>query len=545
MIALIEAAHAGLMARTHWMRNLVSGAIVGVIALPLAMAFAIASGVKPEQGIYTAIIAGAAVSLLGGSRLQIAGPTGAFVAILAVITATHGVDGLLAASLMAGVILVLLGVARLGTVIRYIPHPVIAGFTAGIAVVIWVGQWRDFFGLPAATGVHFHQKLVALLHLFPQWHPATTAMGALALVVATVGPKMPGLKRMPGPLLALIVATVAQSIGQFDGVATIASAFGGIPQHLPTLRVPHLDLARIVELMPSAFAIAMLGAIESLLSASVADGMADTRHDPNQELIGQGIANILSPLFGGFAATGALARTATNVRYGATGPLSGVVHSALLLLVLLVLAPLAGQIPLACLAAILFVVAFNMADLPHVWRLARSAPRADVVILFITLLLTVFADLVIAVNVGVILAMLQFMRRMSSAVEVAAQPNPLPGIALPRGVLCYAIEGPLFFGAVESLERSLASTHTDPHCIIIRLHRVPFMDASGLHTLQDVTRKLAKRGVRTILTEGNERVLHKLTRMNMIGPLNSHYATLEEAVHDVSAELVRRRPHTP
>lgn len=545
MIALIEASRAGLLGRSHWARNLVSGAIVAVIALPLAMAFAIATGVKPEQGLYTAIVAGAAVSLFGGTRLQIAGPTGAFVAILAGVTAIHGVDGLLAASLMAGVILILLGAARLGTVIRYIPHPVIAGFTAGIAIVIWVGQWRDFFGLPAIAGLHFHQKLLALFQSLPHWHPATTAMGLLALLVATLGPRLPAMKRVPGPLLALIVATVAQAIGHFDGVATINSAFGGIPQSLPTVQIPHFDMARLIELMPSAFAIAMLGAIESLLSAAVADGMANTRHDPNQELIGQGIANVLSPLFGGFAATGALARTATNVRYGATGPLSGVVHAALLLLVLLLLAPLAGQIPLACLAAILFVVAFNMADLPHVWRLTRSAPRADVVILFITLLLTVFADLVIAVNVGVILAMLQFMRRMSSSVEVAAQTNPLPGSELPRGVLCYAIEGPLFFGAVESLERALASTHTDPHCIVVRLHRVPFMDATGLQTLEDVTRKLAKRGVRTIFTEANERVLHKLTRMNLVSTTQGYYPTLEEAVRSASAEQMSAHTHIP
>ncbi len=533
MIALIEASRAGLMRQEHWARNLFSGAIVGIVALPLAIAFAIASGVKPEQGLYTAIIAGTAVSVFGGTRLQIAGPTGAFVAILATVTAMHGVEGLLAATLMAGVILVLLGIARLGAVIRFIPHPVIAGFTAGIAIVIFVGQWRDFFGLPPIAGAHFHQKLVALIQAFPQWHVATTAIGVLALLVAALAFKVPGVRVIPGPLLALVVATAIQTLGHFEGVATISSAFGAIPQHLPQFSIPDVDFARIVELLPSAFAIAMLGAIESLLSATVADGMANTKHDPNQELIGQGVANVLSPLFGGFAATGALARTATNVRYGATGPLSGIVHSVLLLAVLLLLAPLAGQIPLACLAAILFVVAFNMSDLPHVFRLIRNAPRADVAILLITLLLTVFADLVIAVNVGVILAMLQFLRRMSTSVEVNPQAEPLPGAAMPEGVICYSIEGPLFFGAVESLERILAQTHTDPRCIIIRLGRVPFMDATGLQTLEEVVTKLERRGVRVILTEANQRVLSKLTRMSIVSTeakLTRYVPTISEAL---------------
>jgi SulP family sulfate permease len=539
MIALIEASRAGLLRQEHWARNLFAGAIVGIVALPLAMAFAIASGVKPEQGLYTAIVAGIAVSVFGGTRVQIAGPTGAFVAILASVTSVHGVDGLLAATLMAGVILVLLGAARMGAVIRFIPHPVIAGFTAGIAILIWVGQWREFFGLPAIEGMHFHQKLLALLHAFPQWHTATTGIGILALLVAALTSRVPGLRVIPGPLLALIVATVVQALVHFEGVATIASAYGAIPQRLPGLSMPNVDFARLVELLPSAFAIAMLGAIESLLSATVADGMANTRHDPNQELIGQGIANMLAPLFGGFAATGALARTATNVRYGATSPLSGIVHAVLLIAVLLLLAPLAGQIPLACLAAILFVVAFNMADLAHVARLIRSAPRADVVILLITLLLTVFADLVIAVNVGVILAMLQFLRRMSASVEITSQPEPLAGTALPHGVLCYAIEGPLFFGAVESFERALAQTRTDPQCIIIRLGRVPFMDATGLQTLEDVLGKLERRGVRVILTEANERVLSKLIRMDIVaarGKAARYAPTLEAALRDHSGD---------
>ncbi len=532
-IAVVEAFRAGLFSRAHWSRNLVSGLVVGVVALPLAMAFAIASGVKPEQGIYTAIIAGLIVSVFGGSRLQIAGPTGAFVVVLAGVTAAHGVEGLLVATAMAGAILVLLGVARLGAVIRFIPHPVIVGFTAGIAVVIFVGQWPAFLGVPAADARHFHEKLFQLVQSFPLWSPSTTALALFSLVLAAGSPYVPVLRRIPGPLLAMCAATAVQSLLQFSDVATISSTFGGIPRTLPSIALPDLNFARAIELLPSAFAIAMLGAIESLLSAVVADGMAGTRHDPNQELIGQGIANLVAPLFGGFAATGALARTATNVRTGATGPLSGIVHAIFLLVLVLMLAPLAGRIPLAALAAILFVVAFNMSDAPHFVRLIRRAPRADVVVMLVTFGLTVFADLVVAVNIGVILAMLQFLRRMSASVEVTRQSELHDGEKLPAGVLVYSIEGPLFFGAVESFERSLAQTHTDPRCVVIRLGRVPFMDATGLRTLAEAVDKLQKRGVRVLLTEANHRVLSKLVRMHIVPAGNetpNHFPSLEAAL---------------
>jgi SulP family sulfate permease len=535
-IAAIEAHKAGLFARSHWRRNILSGLVVGIVALPLAMAFAIASGVKPEQGLYTAIVAGVVVSLFGGSRLQIAGPTGAFVVILAGVTATFGVDGLLLATLMAGVILVLLGVARLGGVIRFIPHPVIAGFTAGIAVIIFVGQWRDFFGLPKVPGIHFHERVWQLLNALPELSPVTTGIAALSLAILIIGPRVPGVKRIPGPLLAMGVATALQAWYQFDEVATIASAFGGIPRALPSITIPAWDFGRIVELIPSAFAIAMLGAIESLLSAVVADGMAGTQHDPNQELIGQGMANILAPLVGGFAATGALARTATNVRSGATSPLSGVVHALVLVVVILALAPLAGHIPLACLAAILFVVAFNMSDAPHVAHLIRRAPRADAVILIVTFLLTVFTDLIIAVNIGVILAMLQFLRRMAASVDIAPQEEPVEGQKLPPGVLVYVIEGPLFFGAVERFERVLAQTRADPRWMIIRLGRVPFIDVTGLQTLQEVIEKLTRRGVHVLLTEANERVSAKLQRMGIVsGSPDSpaHFQSLRAAIQHV------------
>ena len=327
MIAILEAAKAGLLNRRYWPRNLLAGVIVGVVALPLAMAFAIASGVKPEQGLYTSIMAGLCVSLFGGSRIQIAGPTGAFIVILAGITAKYGVDGLLTATLMAGVMLILLGVARFGSAIRFIPDPVITGFTAGIGVIIWVGQWRDFFGLPRVQGEHFYQKLWQLLQALPQLHVPTTLLALLTLAAVIYGPRLPGLQRVPGPLFAMVLATLVQSLAGLEGVATLGSAFGGIPRGLPHFTWPELGFDRCLLLLPAAFTIAMLGAIESLLSAVVADGMAGTRHDSNQELIGQGIANVLSPLFGGIAATGAIARTATSVRNGANSPLAGIVHS--------------------------------------------------------------------------------------------------------------------------------------------------------------------------------------------------------------------------
>jgi sulfate permease, SulP family len=524
MIAILESYRAGKLTREHWLPNVVSGTIVGVVALPLAMAFAIASGAKPEHGLYTAIIGGLIVSVLGGSRVQIAGPTGAFVVILSAVTAKHGIDGLQIATLLAGVMLVLLGVARLGAIIRFIPDPVIAGFTAGIAVIIFVGQWRDFFGLPAVAGEMFHEKLWQLLQALPRLHPATTGLAAFSLALVLLPPRVPGLRRVPGPLVALVGATVVCSLLGPEGVATIGSAFGGIPRGLPTFQAPDLSVARVVELIGPAFTIAMLGAIESLLSAVVADGMASTRHDSNQELIGQGIANVVTPLFGGFAATGAIARTATNVRNGGSSPLAGIVHAATLALTLILLAPLAASIPLAALSAILFTVAWNMSDARHCLRMIRRAPPADVAILLLTFGLTVFADLVVAVNIGVILAMLQFLRRMASSVEVqqmsggdlAGELAPLGLTDLPAGVLVYAVDGPFFFGAVETFERALAATHTDPRVLILRLKWVPFVDITALHTLEEVIQDLHGRRVRVMISGANDRVTAKLERAGIL-----------------------------
>jgi SulP family sulfate permease len=549
MIALLEARRAGLLKRSHWAPNLVAGLIVGVVALPLAMAFAIASGARPEQGIYTAIIGGGLISVLGGSRLQIAGPTGAFIAILAGITAKYGIAGLQVATLMAGIILVLMGVARMGGVIKFIPAPVVVGFTAGIAVIIFVGQWSEFFGLPKPAGEHFHEKLWHLLLSFPETHWPTLGLSLLGLALVMFAPRVPALARVPGPLIAMLVITILQMVWVLPGIATIGSAFGGIPTGLPEFALPVMSLPQIITLIGPAFTIAMLGSIEALLSAVVADGMAGTRHDSNQELIGQGIANIIVPLFGGFAATGAIARTATNIRNGATSPLAGIMHAVTLIAVLLFLAPLASNIPLAVLAAILFVVAWNMSEAKRFIHLLRTAPLADRLILVITFVLTVFAELVVAVNVGVILAILHFLRRMSDAVETLPVDETELSTELarhhidklPRGLVVYEIAGPMFFGAVENFERALVETHTQPNALVIRLRRVPFMDITGIQVLEEVAATLRKRGVTVVLCEANERVKGKLLRAGVIqeAPSATYADHLADAVHTASRDLSR------
>jgi SulP family sulfate permease len=518
--ALWEAWRAGLFRREHLWPNILAGLVVGSVALPLAMAFAIASGVKPEQGIDTAIIAGVIVAVFGGSRVQIAGPTGAFVVILADIMAKHGLIGLQIATALAGVILILLGAARLGGVISLIPAPVITGFTTGIGVIIWVGQWKDFFGLPAPSGEPFYEKLWSLLGSFPHLHAATTELATASLIVILLTTHIPGLRRVPGPLVALLFAGAAQALFHFPGVATVGSAFGGLPHGIPAFKPPVASLSFISSMLGPAFTIAMLGAIESLLSATVADGMIGTKHRPNQELVGQGIANIVTPFFGGFAATGAIARTATNVRNGGSSPLAGITHSAVLLLVLLFLAPLAAEVPLCALSAILFVVAYNMSDLKHFTRMVRRAPSADVVILLTTFALTVFTDLVVAVNIGVILALLHFTRRMAAGVEVQRLTEDEvwteSSLVLPAGVLVYAIDGPFFFGAVENFERAIEETQSNPRLLMIRLKRVPFMDISGMEILEEVIERLQRRNIAVMLCEANPRVKRKLDRAGII-----------------------------
>ena len=550
--AILEAYRAGLLDRRHWLPNIISGVIVGVVALPLAMAFAIASGAKPEQGIYTAIIAGFAVSVLGGSRLQIAGPTGAFIVILSGITAKYGIAGLQTATLMAGVMLLFFGLARMGSIIKYIPAPVIIGFTAGIGVIIWVGQWQSFFGLPATAGEHFHEKLWYLLQAFPQLHLPTTLLAIFSLLLVIYTPKIPYIKRLPGPMVALVAATLIQSLIQLfldnestkaffsplDGIATIGTAFGGIPQGLPSFQLPDLRISTVLELISPAFTIAILGAIESLLSAVVADTMAGTRHNSNQELVGQGIANIVAPLFGGFAATGAIARTATNIRNGGTSPLSGIVHSITLIFVILLLAPLAVNVPLAALAAILFTVAWNMSQVKRLVRIIRQAPKTDIIILLVTFALTVFADLVVAVNIGVILAILQFLRRMANSVEVRevsqqelTQEFKHRGFTgLPSDVLVLAVEGPIFFGVAENIEHAFERTNPDPRIMIIRLRWVPFIDYSGIQAMEEAINYMHKHGATVMLTGANSRVDRKLKKagiVHLIGEKNYFRNVLE------------------
>ncbi len=524
MFAIKDAYRAGLWAPRHWLANIVAGVIVGVVALPLAMAFAIASGVNPEQGIYTSIIAGLIVALFGGSRIQIAGPTGAFIVILAAIVAEHGVIGLQIATLMAGFMLCAFGLSRMGGVIRYIPLPVILGFTAGIGVIIFVGQWQAFFGLVQVPDGHFHEKLWFLIKNLPNLDYMTTTIGCLSLALVLAPKYCKRIKSIPGPLLALLVAGLLQAIFSFSTVSTIGTAFGELPRTLPMPVVPDISVDKIISLLGPAFAIAMLGAIESLLSAVVADNMAKTRHDSNAELIGQGLANIISPLFGGIAATGAIARTATNIRSGGYAPIAGIVHALVLVLVLVLLAPLASYIPLATLAAILFVVAWNMSEIKRVRSILQKAPIADVVILSITFLLTVFSDLVVAVNIGIVLSILHFLRRMAGTFSInkigadeivhLTQDQQLSAKA---GF--YRIDGPMFFAAVDAINRLFADNNQEN--ILICLDHVPFADVTALQALDDEITTAVANGRLIILCCANTRVFNKLEKMGTIKKLGS------------------------
>lgn len=534
MLAIIEAAKHGLLQPTHWWRNILAGCVVGVVALPLAMAFAIAIGANPEQGIYTAIIAAVVVSVAGGCRVQIAGPTGAFIVVLAGIASQYGRTGLLVATMMAGVILVVMGVTKLGSLIRFIPVPVILGFTAGIAVLIFISQWHHFLGIPAIDAPYAHQKLLYLRSAIGNLSITTTAMGLAALGVLWLSPKVSLLRAIPGPLAILVLLTALQWWVQFDDVATIGSAFGGIPQGLPTFSLPAISWSLCMQLLGPAFAIALLGAIESLLSAVVADGMTGYRHNANQELIGQGIANMLVPLFGGFAATGALARTATNVRMGANSPLAGIVHSVVLLLVILLFAPLASFIPLTALAAILFVVSWNMAELGAVVRLIKTAPRADTVVLVVTFLLTVFADLVIAVNIGVLLSVLHFIRRMQQSVQVAVAPaQPDTDMPVPEGSYVISIEGPLFFGAIHQFDHAVSALGVQVNALVICMDRVPFIDASGLETLRKSVAEFTGRGIAIRFSGASSKVQRKLLKAH-IATSAQCYPHLADALNDIS-----------
>lgn len=503
--------------------DILAGIVVGIVALPLSMALAIASGVPPQHGLYTAIVGGIVIGLLGGSRVQISGPTAAFVVILAPISIKFGIAGLLLASAMAGVILVTLAVARLGKLIQYIPYPVTAGFTAGIATVIATLQLKDFFGLQVTLPEHYTEKVEALVVAAPTFNPAAIGVGALTLIVLLLWPRVT--KKVPAPLVALTAGALgAVLLAKIDprlSVETIGSKFSyvmdgvthrGIPQLPPLPVLPWklagpggapfvLSMGTLRELLPSAGAIAMLGAIESLLSAVVADGLSNTKHDPDAELLAQGVGNIVSPFFGGFAATGAIARTATNIRAGGKSPISSVVHAVFVLAAVLLLAPLVAYLPMPALAALLLVVAYNMSDLKHVVHILRVAPKSDVFVLLTCLFLTVVFDMVVSVAAGVMLAALLFMRRMAeiSGATVSTEDHPVLREILPKGVIVYRIEGALFFGAAEKALSEVELVGSHVRVLILDISVVPIMDATGLVALESALERMEKNETLVIL----------------------------------------------
>jgi SulP family sulfate permease len=489
----------------HLRADIMAGIVVGIVALPLSMALAIAVGVAPQHGLYTAIFAGATVALLGGCKFQVTGPTAAFVVILAPIVDQHGLAGLLLAGTMAGFLLIGMGVARLGNLIQYIPHPVTTGFTTGIAAVIATLQIKDVFGLQVGPlPEHYLEKLADLWLARETAHLSEFAVAAVTLALLVVVPRF--IKPIPAPLLAItVVAATVAAIHQLYptfAVVTIGSRFHttidgvdvtGIPALIPVPALPwaHIDLSfgLVRELFPAAFAIAMLGAIESLLSAVIADGMTNTKHDPNSELVALGIGNIVAPFFGGIAATGALARTATNIRAGARSPFAATIHSLVVLLAMLMLAPLVAYIPMASLAALLLLVAWNMSEIHGFAGIVRVAPKSDVFVLLTCFFLTVFFDMIVAVSVGFVLAAILFMRRMSELTESHLQLDSSEDGAetvLPAGVVLYEINGPLFFGAAQKAMGALNSFRTSGYrVLVIHLGRVPAIDASGFVALEN------------------------------------------------------------
>ncbi|MDO8310500.1 MAG: sulfate permease, partial [Sideroxyarcus sp.] len=493
--------------KARFSTDITAGITVGVVALPLAIAFAIASGAKPEAGIFTAIIAGFIISALGGSRVQIGGPTGAFIVIVFGIIAQYGYANLLICTIMAGVMLFLMGAFQLGSLIKYFPRPLIIGFTNGIAVLIVLSEFKDFLGLETESlPAEFFHKLAALWHALPTVDFITLALAIVSTLFIWFYPKS-WAQRFPSPIVALVLGTTVVVLFNLP-VETVGSRFGGIPQGLPDFTMPEFSVSTLRHLIMPAFTIALLGAIESLLSAAVADGMIDDKHDPNQELMAQGIANIVVPFFGGLPATGAIARTATNVRSGATSPISGIVHALTLLLIILIAAPLAQYIPLASLAAILLIVAINMGEW-EVFKRLKGYPRHDAVVLLVTFVFTVIFDLTVAVEVGLLLAAVFFIRNMTelSHVRLSEEHTQMPddGEATrarkmaPPGVLIYRLYGALFFGVVDKLESVLHQQHIEPEVLVLNMSEVISMDASALHVLEDLHNKLLKRGKHLIL----------------------------------------------
>ena len=500
--------------------DLMAGIIVGIVAIPLAVAFGIASGVGPIEGLVTAIIAGFIISFFGGSRVQIGGPTGAFIVIVYGIIQQHGLAGLLIATIMAGIMLILMGVFKLGNIIKFVPYPVIIGFTAGIAVTIFSTQIKDLFGLDIDNlPANFVDKWIVYFKNISETNLVTLLLGVLSILIIVLVPKIS--KKIPGSLVAIVVVTVAvwllNSSGTFGHIKTIGDIYQ-LPSGIPSPKMPTLTLAEgttiidlIVQLFPAAFTIAMLGAIESLLSAMVADGVIADKHNSNTELIGQGIANIVTPLFGGIPATGAIARTMTNINNGGRSPIAGIIHAVTLLLVLLFLGELVGYIPMACLAGVLVVVSYNMSGWRSIVAL-RKMPMSDNAVMWITIVLTVVFDLTIAIEIGLLLSVVLFLKRTSEATSIKIfgseiDPNIESDLELheekllvPEGVAVYEIDGPYFFGVANKFDEIVTRMAKPPRVRIIRMRRVPFIDSTGLHNLENLCIQSRRQGSIVILS---------------------------------------------
>jgi SulP family sulfate permease len=531
--------------RAQFARDLLAGVVVGIVALPLAIAFAIASGVTPDRGLWTAIIAGFIISALGGSRVQIGGPTGAFVVIVYGIVQQHGVNGLLIATMMAGALLIVFGVFKLGGVIKFIPQPVITGFTSGIAVIIFTGQIKDFLGLKmGAVPADFVEKLGAYSAYFGTVTPAAAGIAVLTLAIIVLWPRVS--MRIPAPFVALVVTTVVVHLFAIP-VETVGSRFGRIAASIPHPALPHATLDQMRLLVGPAFTIAMLGAIESLLSAVVADGMIGGRHRSNMELVAQGIANIASPIMGGIPATGAIARTATNVKNGGRTPIAGITHALTLLVITLAAGQLAALIPMATLAAILVVVAYHMSE----WRAFRaelSSPKSDVAVLLSTFALTVLVDLTVAIEVGMVLAAFLFIRRMAEVVNISAVTNELEddptdlvdadtnsvrARRVPPGVEVYEINGPFFFGAAELFKDTLARVARKPKVLIIRMRNVLALDSTGMHALKDVVHRSRRDGTSVLLSDVHMQPLVALTGSPVLEEIGADnlFGNLDDALN--------------
>ncbi len=547
--------------RPQFMADLTAGVIVGVVALPLCIAFAIASGVTPERGLYTGIVAGLLISLLGGSRVQIGGPTGAFVVIVAGIVAQYGVDGLIVATLMAGFVLVAMGLLKLGAIIKYIPFPVITGFTSGIALIIFSQQVKDLLGLSIeAVPAEFFGKWASYLANLSSLDLATTGLGLGTLAILVFWPRLRLSTKVPSPFVALVAGTIVVAL--FDlPVDTIGSRFGVIDARLPSPQWPMVTERMLIDLAAPALTLAVLGAIESLLSAVVSDGMIGSRHRSNVELVAQGVANIVSPLFGGMPATGAIARTATNVRNGGRTPIAGVVHALTLLVITLFAGRYAAMIPMATLAAILIMVAYHMSE----WRTFRSeilgAPRTDVAIMLTTFGLTVLVDLTVAIAVGMVLASFLFMKRMSEiatvepmraeqdrvADEVREEAKQEQRRRVPRDVKVYDINGPFFFGAAESFKDALRQVHWKPRALILDMDDVPVIDSTGLRALAEVVRQCRKEGIQILLCnlDPQVRATVEVSHLSQLFGPSELSLTFDEALMAVGGTGEHRVPAPP